>query len=240
MSLISHPSLGRKLLLFGLALLMVGCGSTTTSPQTLPGAGQASLSTTASKTTIPTVVGSLDANVIPPGRSFAEGGGGPLTYTFREEWRRALAQAQAWDASAYLVDASGNFVNNDGVPSSWAFNFVGQSGIKVLRLEIDPWGKITASHEVSGEAAQSLIGVNAKPIPYQIIDSDQAVTIGESTMAARYDLLKTRDPSLGLRYSEADGSGPYWTYTLFYQPAASYVSTRIEALTGKIKDLPGI
>ncbi|HEY5276701.1 MAG TPA: hypothetical protein VIK38_09265 [Coriobacteriia bacterium] len=56
----------------------------------------------------------------PPGREISEGGGGPVQYTFREEWRRALAQAQKWRSGAYLVKAVGQQVNDEGVPSYWA------------------------------------------------------------------------------------------------------------------------
>jgi hypothetical protein len=44
----------------------------------------------------------------------------------------------------------------------------------------------------------------------------------------------TRDPRLGLQFSSRDGSGPYWTYTLFDEATAEYVSAEIDALTGRV------
>ncbi|MEI8333916.1 MAG: hypothetical protein WCH74_08700 [Chloroflexota bacterium] len=49
----------------------------------------------------PATSGGSVADGIPPGREIAEGGGGPVQSTFREEWRGALAEAQKWRSGAY-------------------------------------------------------------------------------------------------------------------------------------------
>jgi hypothetical protein len=171
---------------------------------------------------------------IPPGRGIAEGGGGPMSYTFREEWRRAVGKAQAWRSGAYLISAAGVQVNNDGVPSHWAFNFIDQTADAVLLVEIDPWGKVTQTREVKGGGVSSFVGEFTKQIPYEVIDSDKAVAIGRADLASRYDLTKTKDPRLGLNISEVDGTGPYWSYTLLNTSTAKYVTARINAVTGEL------
>jgi hypothetical protein len=173
---------------------------------------------------------------IPPGRAIPEGGGGPNSYTFREEWHRARAAAQAtWRSGAYLVSASGNFVNNDGVPSSWTLAFIDHpSPDAVLVVEIDPWGKVTSTREITGVGTSSFVGQYTQRVPYAIIDSDTAVGRGRTALASQYDLAQTNFPSLGLNFSLVDGSGPFWTYTLLNEPTAAYVSVRINALTGDV------
>jgi hypothetical protein len=175
---------------------------------------------------------------IPPGREIAEGGGGPAQYTFREEWRRALQEAQKWRSGAYLVIASGDMVNDDGVPSYWALNFIDKTDADaVLKLDIDAWGKVTQKRELVGSDVGSVVTKYTKRIPFDIIDSDQAVTLGKAALGSRHDLSKTKDPRLGLNISETDGSGPYWTYTLFDQQTAAYITARMDAMTGKA--MPG-
>jgi hypothetical protein len=71
-------------------------------------------------------------------------------------------------------------------------------------------------------------------MPYAIIDSDTAVGLGKTALASRYDLAKTKDPRIGLNFSLVDGSGPFWTYTLFDESTATYVSVQIDALTGEV------
>lgn len=179
--------------------------------------------------------GSSAVGDIPAGRSFAEGGGGPLSYTFREEWRKARAEAQSWRSGAYLVSAAGSFVNDDGVPSEWQFVFVDRAGPDtVLVIQIDAWGKITASRRVSGDGVSSFVGQYTNRIPYEVIDSDTAVGLGKAALAARYNLAKTKDPRIGLNFNLTDGSGPYWTYTLFYQTTAVYVTAQIHAITSAV------
>lgn len=209
------------------ALLAAGCGSSTSvgssipfptpKPTATPGVGSSvsATATPAGPTSVASGSPTLSSD-IPPGHSFAEGGGGPLSYTFREEWRRARAAAWAWRSGAYLVEASGNYVNDQGEPNSWALNFISSANPDAaFRVEIDPWGKVTATHVVTGDAVSSLIGPYSKAIPYSIIDSDTAVGIGKTALAASFNLANTNTPSLGLRFSELDGSGPYWTYSLF-------------------------
>jgi hypothetical protein len=172
---------------------------------------------------------------IPAGRSFAEGGGGPLSYTFREEWRKARAGARNWRSGAYLISAAGAFVNDDGVPSEWTFAFVDRAGPDVvLVIQIDPWGKVTASRQVSGDGLSSFVGQYTNRIPYEVIDSDTAVGLGKAALATRYNLAKTRDPRIGLSFSSTDGSGPYWTYTLFNETTAVYVTAQIHAMTSAV------
>jgi hypothetical protein len=182
---------------------------------------------------------STTASQIPPGREIAEGGGGPVQYTFREEWRRALPTAQTWRAGACLVTAVGDMVNDDGVPSSWRLTFLDEaSPDAVLLVVIDAWGKVTDRREVTGNEATALVGEFTKRIPYDVIDSDQAVTAGRDALAANYALAKTKDPRIALNFSNTDGSGPYWSYILFYESTAEYVTARIDAFTGKVVPAP--
>jgi hypothetical protein len=211
-----------------LTLVLGGCGSGGASP------APASQSSHLASTGLP-VAGSTAVEDIPPGREIAEGGGGPISYTFREEWRRARSAAQGWRSGAYLVSAVGSFINEDGVPSSWTFQFIDRaSPDAVLVVEIDPWGKVTATREVTGTGASSLVGPHAGRIPYAVIDSDTAVGVAKVQLASRYDLAKTKDPRIALGFSLVDGSGPYWTYTVFHAPTAAYVSVQVDALTGEV------
>ena len=175
------------------------------------------------------------ASQIPAGREISEDGGGPVQYTFREEWRRALGTAQNWRSGAYLIMAVGQMVNDDGVPSSWRLTFADKvPPDAVLLVDVDPWGKVTKKEEVTGSDATGLVGSSTKPIPYTVIDSDQAVTVGKETLGATYNLDKTKEPLLSLNHDRKDGSGPYWSYILFYESTAEYVTARIDALTGKV------
>ncbi len=172
---------------------------------------------------------------IPPGREIAEGGGGPATYTFREIWRRALPPAREWREGAYLTSAVGDMVNDDGVPSTWRLTFIDKPDADtVLLMDIDAWGKVTEVKEVTGGGVSSFVGEYSKPIPYDVIDSDDAVARGKDYLASRYDLAKTKDPRIALNHSEIDATGPYWSYSLFYTPSAEYVLARMDALTGEV------
>jgi hypothetical protein len=224
-----------------MALAFAGCGSAGASPTAAPtaapatqGSQTAAAGTQTAATGTP-VSGQTTLDDIPPGRGIPEGGGGPNSYTFREEWRRARSVAQTWRSGAYLVSGAGSFVNDDGVPNSWSLTFVAEAAAdRILLVEIDPWGKVTSTREVTGDQAVFLLGSHAGRIPYGVIDSDTAVAAGKAALGARYDLAKTRDPRIGLRFRDADGSGPYWTYTLFNVSTAAYVSARIDALTGAV------
>lgn len=178
--------------------------------------------------------GASSDDQIPPGREIAEGGGGPVQYTFREEWRRALAVATEWKSGAYLVSAVGDMINDEGIPSSWRLTFTDDSDSATVLVDIDPWGKVTQKREFTGDDAKSQLGDYPEPISYAVIDSDEAVRIGKEAIGAKYDLSKTKDPRVVLNHSVLDGSGPYWQYSLFYQSTAEYVSARIDALTGKV------
>lgn len=213
------------------AVLALGCGSSgpTKAPTSGPGA------TTAAPATPVASDGQAPGQEIPPGREIAEGGGGPLQYTFREEWRRALAEAQKWRSGAYLVKAVGNMVNDEGVPSYWAFAFIDKAEADaVFRVEIDPWGKVTEVEEVTGEGVISFVDQYTKRIPYDVIDSDEVVRIGKAALAARYDPLKTRDPLIALSSNAITGGALHWTYMLFYESTAEYVSALIDPRTGEV------
>ncbi len=171
---------------------------------------------------------------IPLGTGIADGGGGPLSYTFREEWRRARAEAQKWRGGAYLITAVGLYVNDDGL-CEWTLRFIDKvDADAVLLVDIDMWGKVTRTREIAGDGVISFVNKYTKRIPYAIIDSDKAVGLGKAALASQYPLDKTKEPSLTLDFSRVDGSGPYWTYMLFYNSTAEYVSAQIDALTGAV------
>ena len=90
----------------------------------------------------PGTAGQTPDQEIPPGRAISEGGGGPAQYTFREEWRRALAQAQKWRSGAYLIAAAGEMINDEGVPSRWSLDFIDKADADaVFKVEVDPWAR---------------------------------------------------------------------------------------------------
>jgi hypothetical protein len=189
-------------------------------------------------TDAPSTTGQSLSQDIPPGREISAGGA-PVQYTFREEWRRALAEARKWRSGAYLVKAVGQDVNDDGVPNYWALAFIDKADADaVFRVEIDPWGKVTETEEVTGEGVISFVDQYTKRIPYDVIDSDEAVTIGKAALAARYDPARTRDPLIALGTSALTGGAVYWTYMLFYTSTAEYVSAQIDPLTGEVMPPP--
>jgi len=135
-----------------------------------------------------------------------------------------------------LITAAGDYVNDDGVPSHWTLDFIDKADADaVLLVEIDSWGKVTGTREVTGSGVSSFVGATTASIPYGIIDSDNAAGIGKAALAAKFDLTKTKDPRLGINNSGVDGGGPYWTYTLFHNSTATYISAQIDALTGAVK-----
>ena len=155
-----------------------------------------------------------------------------------EWWREARFGLAASVIGPYLIAAVGDFVNDDGVPSSWSLNFIDRAAADaVLVVEIDPWGKVTGTREVTGDEVTSFVSQYTNRIPYSIIDSAHAVGLGKAALASRYDLDKTKDPRIGLNYSSLDGSGPYWVYTIFYESNAEYVSAQVDALTGDVTSL---
>ena len=235
----SWPSVLASIGLAG--ILVAACGSS--GPTTLPVIGPGATAAASAAATTPVgppqsaAVAATDQapNVnIPPGREIAEGGGGPVQYTFREEWRRALAEAQKWRNGAYLVKAVGQQVNDEGVPRSWAFAFIDKADADaVFRVEIDPWGKVTETEEVTGEGVISFVDSFTKRIPFDVIDSDEVVKIGKAALAVRYDPLKTRDPLIALSSNEITGGALHWTYMLFDESTAEYVSALIDPHTGE-------
>jgi hypothetical protein len=219
------------------AALVVGCASAP--PSTAPSSSAVSQGAVDSTGTPGSATGTASAQTstgdIPPGRGIAEGGGGPMSYTFREEWRRARAEVQKWRSGAYLISGSGQYVNDDGVPNSWSLRFIDKADADaVLLVDIDPWGKVTQTRQITGSGVVSFVGQYTQRMPYDIIDSDKAVELGKAALAAKYNLAKTKEPSLGINFSELDGSGPYWNYMLFYESTAEYVTAQVNALTGAV------
>ncbi|HEX9093267.1 MAG TPA: hypothetical protein VF902_04730 [Coriobacteriia bacterium] len=205
-----------------------GTGSTPAGTGTVATGGTGTAGTAAA-------TGQALAGDIPPGREIAEGGGGPKQYTFREEWRRGLAKATAWRSGAYLITAVGDMINNEGVPSSWTMWFIDKPADTVLIVEMDPWGAVTRTREVTGDGVKSFVTEFTKPIPVDVIDSDKAVSLGSEALAAAYDLNKTKEPRAALNFSRVDGSGPHWNYTVFNNSTAEYVTAQVDALTGTAK-----
>ena len=228
-----------------IGILVAGCGSSgstafptgdpdgsAVAPPSLA-ASSASVGSAPPASTAPTEQGSKAD--IPPGRETSEGGGGPVQYTFREEWRRALAAAQRWRSGAYLISAAGDQVNDEGVPSHWSLDFIDRvDADAVLIVEIDPWGTITRSREVTGDGVGSFVDSHTNRIPYDVLDSDTAVQRAKAALASRYDLGRTRDPRIGLHFSALDSRGPYWSYTLFDASTADYISAQIDARSGEV------
>jgi hypothetical protein len=169
---------------------------------------------------------------IPPGSTFTEGGGGPKSYTFREEWRRALIVAKQWRPGAYLVTASGNNVNDDGVPSGWALTFADAIPTdELLVVHVDPWGQVTSKRTFKTAVVMDLLQPGDAKIPFGIMDSDAAVTAARAALSAKYDLSATKNPTIGLSFAR-DGRGPYWTYYVEVS-SPTYLTTRVDALTGE-------
>ena len=227
----------RDLATLGLVLVFaVGCGSSGTTAAPTGGPGAATAAPTTPVASSPADPGLNEA--IPPGREISEGGA-PAQYTFREEWRKALAEAQKWRSGAYLVKAVGQDVNDEGVPSYWAFAFIDKADADaVLRVEIDPWGKVTETEEVTGEGVISFVDQYTVRIPYEVIDSDEVVTIGKAALAALYSLAKTKDPLIALGANGITGGALHWTYMLFYESTAEYVSALIDPLTREVTLYP--
>ncbi len=218
--------------LVAVAALVCGCagpgptGSQTPSPPSLKPAG------TLEPSIAPATSGQPLSGDIPPGHEIAEGGGGPAQYTFREEWRRALAAAQGWRSGAYLIHATGEQVNDEGVAEWWMMTFTDRpDSDAVLRVEIDPWGGITKSEEFTGDDTASFVDEYTARIPFAVIDSDQAVAAGRAALAERYNLLKTKDPRLAI--GTLNNGVADWGFMLFYSPSAEYVTAHLDALSGE-------
>jgi hypothetical protein len=174
-----------------------------------------------------------NSQTIPPGRSFVEGGGGPRSYTFREEWRKALLVAQQWRRGAFLVTASGQYVNSDGVPSVWQVKFVDAiPADKILMIEIDPWGNVTSKREVDTSKVTDLLQPGDARIPFGVMDSDAAVTICRKALEAVNKAAATGNASMRLE-CRADKTGPWWICAIEV-PGDKYVTARVHALTGQV------
>lgn len=224
--------------LVAFSAVLVGC-------ETKPPSGEAEATSTLETTAGPKqadagkAAGTTESvSEIPAGRAIPEGGGGPDSYTFREEWRRALAKAKEWRPGAYLVTASGNYVNDDGVPSSWQMTFVDAiPADKLLRVEIDPWGAVTTTKEIDTTKVKDLLQPGDARIPFGIMDSDAAVAAAKKALGASYELGKTENPAIRLQF-DRDDSGPWWIYVV-EDENGKLIITRVHALTGVAKvDLP--
>jgi hypothetical protein len=175
------------------------------------------------------------ATSIPPGRSFAEGGGGPLSYTFREEWRRASEVAKQWRSGAFLVTASGRDVNDEGVPSSWTMMFVDAIPTdEILFVTIDPWGKVTKKETIKTAERTDQLQPGDDRIPFGILDSDMAVAKGKAALAAGAAPVGG-NARLLLSFAR-DDTGPYWNYVV-EAPNSRLATARINARTGETKML---
>lgn len=174
-----------------------------------------------------------NASSIPPGRSFSEGGAGSKSYTFREEWRRALSVAEVWRSGAYLITASGRNVNDDGVPSTWSMKFVDAIPTdEVLMLDIDPWGTVTQKHLAKTSVITDLVQPGDGRIPLGIMDSDAAVAKCKQALAAAQRPV-TGNADLGLAFVR-DGSGPFWSYVA-EGPDSRYFIAGVNAVTGETR-----
>jgi len=158
-----------------------------------------------------------------------------MSYTFREEWRRARAEAQKWRSGAYLVSGSGQYVNDDGVPNSWSLRFIDKADADaVLLVDIDPWGKVTQTRQVTGaEWFHSSASTRSE------CHTTSSTAIRRSSLAKRHWRPSTTSPRRRNRASastsaSSTGSGPYWTYTLFYESTAEYVSVHVHAITSAV------
>ena len=221
---VSSRGRGTVVALATLALAVVlaaGCGGSKASA----GSGSANQGSQAEPTSAASGTGAqrpVDGPVvivpqsIPDGRTIS--GEGNPSYTFRSLWKIALAEALKWKPDAYLVSASGDFVNNDGVPSEWMMVFRTHApGGKDFRIWIDPWGKITRSEET---ASDSTLGTQA--VMPTLIDSDEAVAAALPALSKTVAPEKTKDPKLGLGFK--DGAGPYWYYIVLETSNGNYVT----------------
>jgi len=216
---------------FALAIMtLAGCGGPDQKPPGQTGGDQLATSTPGNPDS-PAGDAVPGATSIPPGRSFSEGGGGPKSYTFREEWRRASVVARQWREGAYLVTASGQNVNVDGVPSSWTMMFVDAIPTdEILFVEIDPWGAVTKKRTVKTAEVTDQLQPGDDRIPFGILDSDAAVTNGKDALSTA-NLPVSGNARLTLSYFR-DGSGPFWSY-IVEGPSPSGTIVRVNANTGE-------
>lgn len=211
--------------------------TTGTSTSTDAAAADTGASTTSGSQEVTAGAGAAvpNAKEIPAGQAFAEGGG-YTAYTFREVWRKALAVARAWRSGAYLVYASGTYVDERGVPTMWQLRFVDAIPTdQILTIDIDPWGTVAAKTPVNTAQVTDLLQPGDAKIPFGIMDSDSAVKLGRSVMSTAHNLDLSNNPALLLSFSR-DHTGPYWTYSVD-GPSGSRVSAQVDALTGEGKVL---
>jgi hypothetical protein len=87
-------------------------------------------------------------------------------------------------SGADLITATGDYVNDDGLPNSWSLKFIDSPDAgAVLLVDIDPWGKVTQTRQVTGDGVISFVDHYTRQIPYAIIDSDTAVGLGKAALA---------------------------------------------------------
>lgn len=171
-----------------------------------------------------------DAKEIPPGQSYPEGT--YTAYTFREVWRQALLTARQWRDGAFLIGASGTFVDERGVPTMWQMRFVSSiPADQILTIDIDPWGQVSAKTIIDTTKVTDQIQPGERKVPWGIMDSDAAVKVCRQVMSTGHDLNLSNNPSLQLSFGR-DRSGPYWTYSVD-GPSSERVSAQVDALTAK-------
>jgi hypothetical protein len=232
-----NPQRGRRgalgllaVVLAGTLALAAGCGGSTSGA----GSGPAAPGSQAATTTAPGTGGQpagdgpvvVTPDSIPDGRTIS--GEGNPEYTFLSLWKMALVDAFKWKPDAYLASASGDFVNNDGVPSEWMMVFrTREAGGKDFRIRIDPWGKITQSEET---APDDTLGTRA--VMPTIIDSDEAVAKALPALSAKVSPAQTKDPRLGLGFKS--DAGPSWRYIVLDATTGNYVTVTLDANTGAV------
>jgi len=67
---------------------------------------------------------------------------------------------------AYLIAAVGDFVNDDGGSEQLVTQLIDRAAADaVLVVEIDPWGKVTGTREVTGDEVTSFVSQYTNRIP---------------------------------------------------------------------------
>lgn len=156
------------------------------------------------------------------------------SYTFREEWRRAIPVAwKQWDDAAYLVQAFGSYMNDEGVPSEWTMHFRTPANSDIGTLKIDSWGTVTEWRVMPDRSPNA--GSAARAVPPSIIDSDEAVAIGTARLA-KYPRTSLTDPQLQLLWAES-GTGIRWYYVVYHAKSSSFISVEIDAQSSKVVGL---
>ncbi|HOJ33007.1 MAG TPA: hypothetical protein PK975_05560 [Candidatus Hydrogenedentes bacterium] len=173
---------------------------------------------------------------IPDGRDVSVGGA-PPEYTFRSLWKRALVGAQQWEPDAYLVYACGEYLNDQGVPSSWTIVFCSRKAKKAwLCLTIDPWGKISDTSKGTGSppgvleyASEALAA--ARPVPADLLDSDMLSKRAMKAVEERFGIASPWDPKTIVLWDK-NQSRAVWIYRFRTAKGDAFKELRFDARTG--------